>query len=56
MQRRLILLFVLFLVMALFYRAVIRQNMPEIKAKQAAQTQMLNNLDERVLSQVQSGN
>ena len=55
MQRRVILLFVLFLVAALFYRAVIRQNMPDIEVKQKAQTEMLDNLDERVLSPRETG-
>lgn len=55
-QRRLILLFVLFLVLTLFYRVVIRQNMAGIEALQKAQTEALNNLDERALSQLQSGN
>ena len=56
MQRRVILLFVLFLFTAVFYSTVIRQNLPDIKAKQRAQTEMLNSLDEQVLSQAQSGN
>lgn len=56
MQKRVILLFVLFLVSALFYRAVIGQNMPNIEVKQKVQTEMLNNLDERVLSQLETGN
>ena len=55
MQRRMILLFVLFLVVTLFYSTVIRQNLPDIKAEQKAQTEMLNSLDERVFSQIQSG-
>lgn len=45
MQRRVILLFILFLVTAWFYSAVIRQNMPDIAAKQRAQTEKLNNLE-----------
>ena len=45
-----------FLVVALFYNTVTRQNMPNIEAKQKVQTEMLNNLDERVLSRTQSGN
>jgi hypothetical protein len=56
MQIRVILLFVLFLVVTLFYSTVTRQNMPNIGAKQKAQTEMMNNLDERVFSQVQSEN
>ena len=56
MQTRVILLFVLVLVLALFYNTVTRQNMPNIEAKQKVQTEMLNNLDERVLSHTQSGN
>ena len=56
MHRRAILLFVLFLVMSLFYNSVIRQNMPNIQAKQAAQTEMLNNLDEQALARIKPGN
>jgi hypothetical protein len=56
MQTRVILLFLFFLVVALFYNTVTRQNMPNIEAKQKVQTEMLNNLDERVLSRTQSGN
>lgn len=55
MQRRVILLFVLLLVVALFYKAVIGQNMPDIEVKQKVQTEMLDNLDERVLSQLETG-
>ena len=44
MQRRGILLFILFLVVAWFYTVVVSQSMPDIKAKQRAQTEMLNNL------------
>jgi len=50
MHRRAILMFILFLVVALFYNSVIQQNMPDIQAKQKAQTEMLNNLDGRVYS------
>ncbi len=56
MQTRVILLFVLFLVVALFYDSVTRQNMPNIEAKQKVQTEMMNNLDERVLARTQSEN
>ncbi len=56
MSRRMILLFVLFLVVALFYSVVIQQVMPNIKAKQKAQTEMMNNLDEQALAKIQSGN
>ena len=56
MQRRAILLFVFFLVVTLFYSTVIRQNMPDIETIQKAQTEMLNKLDERALSQIQSDN
>ncbi len=55
MRKRVILLFVLFLVLTLFYSAGIRQSMPNMNAKQKAQTEMLNNLDERALAQMQSG-
>ncbi len=47
MHRRAILLLVLLLVLAVFYSTVVRQSMPDIKARQKAQTEMLNNLDER---------
>lgn len=56
MPRRAILLFVLFLVMSLFYSVVIQTSLPDIEAKQKAQTEMLNEMDERALSQVKSGN
>ena len=56
MHTRVILMFVLFLVVTLFYSTVTRQNMSGIGAKQKAQTEMMNNLDERVFSQVQSEN
>lgn len=45
MQRRTILLFILFLVMAWYYSVVVRQAVPAIVAKQSAQTKMLNELD-----------
>ena len=45
MQRRAVLLFILFLVMAWFYSTVFRQNVPEIQAEQRAQTERLNKLD-----------
>jgi hypothetical protein len=49
-------MFVLFLVVTLFYSTVTRQNMPNIGAKQKAQTEMMNNLDERALSRTKSEN
>jgi len=55
-QTRVVLLFVLFLAMTLFYSTMTRQNMPNIAAKQKVQTEMMNNLDERALSQTQSEN
>ena len=56
MQIRVILLFVLLLVVTLFYSTVTRQNMPNIGAKQKAQTEIMNNLDERALTRTQSKN
>jgi hypothetical protein len=56
MQTRVILLCVLFLIVALFYNTVTRQNMPNIEAKQKVQTEMMNTLDERVLARTQSEN
>jgi len=50
-----ILLFVLFLVVALFYSVVIQQVVPNIAAEQKAQAEMLNNLDEEALAKIQSG-
>ena len=55
MPRRMILLFVLFLVVALFYSVVIQQVVPNIAAEQKAQTEKLNNLDEEALAKIQSG-
>ena len=55
MQTRLILLFVLFLVMSLFYGTVVRQSMPNIEAKQKAQFELLNSMDERAHSRRQTG-
>lgn len=49
MQRRMILLFVLFVVLAALYATVTRQNMPGIQARQKAQTETLNHLDEVAL-------
>ena len=55
MQTRLILLFVLFLVMSLFYGTVVQQSMPNIEAKQKAQIELLNTMDERAHSKLQNG-
>lgn len=49
MQRRAFLLLVLLLSLALFYFSVARQSMPKITAKQKEQTELLEQLDERVL-------
>ena len=49
MQRRVFLLFILFLVLAVFYSSVARENVPGITSKQQAQTELLNRLDESVL-------
>jgi len=54
MQRRVFLLFLLFVVLAAFYANLARQNVPAITAKQQAQTEMFNQMDERVLSQAES--
>ncbi len=45
MQRRAVLLFILFLVTAWYYSVVVRQAVPTIAAKQSAQTEMLNDLE-----------
>jgi hypothetical protein len=50
MQRRAMLLLILLLVLAVFYTTAILQPMSAIKAKQKAQTETLNNLDEIVNS------
>jgi hypothetical protein len=49
MQRRAFLLLVLLAVMAAFYASIARQSVPAISASQKAQTESLNQLDERVL-------
>ena len=54
MQRRVYLLFVLFIVVAGFYASVTRDNVPSIQSEQKAQTEMFNQLDERALSRVQN--
>lgn len=51
MQRRVYLLFLLFLVLAGFYASVARENVPIISARQQAQTDRFNQLDETVLMQ-----
>jgi hypothetical protein len=48
-------LFILFVVLAVFYASITRQNVPAISAKQKAQTDMLNQLDEQVLGEEESG-
>ena len=52
MQRRTLLLFLLFLVLAAFYAAVTQENVPRITGAQQEQTESLNQLDERVLGPV----
>lgn len=51
MQRRVYLMFVLFLVLAAFYASVMRGNAPVIQSEQKAQTELFNQLDEQALSQ-----
>jgi preprotein translocase subunit SecG len=55
MQRRTILLLVLFGVLALFYASVTRKGVPTITAEQKTQTRMHNQLDEQVLGTVGPG-
>jgi hypothetical protein len=50
MQRRAMLLLVLLLVLAVFFTTATREPLSAIKAKQKAQTETLNNLDEIVNS------
>jgi len=50
MQRRVFLLFTLFVVLAAFYASVTREGVPVITAKQQAQTKQFNQLDEAVLT------
>jgi hypothetical protein len=54
-QRRVFLLFILFIVLAVFYASITRQSLPAISTEQKAQTDMLNQLDEQVLGQEKSG-
>ena len=54
MQRRAILLFILFAVLAVFYASVSGRSVPEIMAEQKAQTEMFEQLDQRVLRQPRS--
>ena len=56
MSRRMILLFVLFLVVALFYSVVGQQAGTNYAAKQRAQIEKLNNLDEQAHAKRQSDN
>ncbi len=50
MQRRVFLLFTLFVVLAAFYASVTREGVPVITARQQAQTERFNHLDETVLA------
>lgn len=54
MQRRVLLMFVLFVVVAGFYTSVTHNSVPTIQLEQKAQTEMFNQLDERALSQVKN--
>ena len=56
MQRRVLLMFVLFVVVVGFYTSVTHNSVPTIQSEQKAQTEMFNQLDERALSQVKMGN
>jgi hypothetical protein len=47
MQRRPILLLILFVVLAVFYTYGFKQSVPDIRAKQKAQLEQLNHLDEQ---------
>jgi hypothetical protein len=49
MQRRAFLLFVLLAVLALFYSSIAQRSMPGIAARQKAQTEAFDQLDEQVL-------
>lgn len=49
MQRRTFLLFVLLVVLALLYSSIAQRSMSGIAARQRAQTEALEQLDERVL-------
>jgi len=49
MQRRVLLLFVLFVVMAGFYTSVTSESVPTITTEQKAQTELFNQLDEHAL-------
>lgn len=51
MQPRVYLLFILFVVLAAFYASVTRESVPEMAAKQHAQTEMFNQLDEIAVKQ-----
>ena len=51
MQRRTILLFILFAALALFYASVANRSVPDVIARQKAQTEMFEQLDEHVLGQ-----
>lgn len=52
MQRRVVLMFILFVVLAGYYASVTYDNVPTIQSQQKAQTEMFNQLDEQALSQV----
>jgi hypothetical protein len=56
MQLRALLLFVLFLVLAAFYATMTRQSMSDFTDKQRAQTEAINQLDERALSESENSN
>jgi FlaG/FlaF family flagellin (archaellin) len=54
MQRRVLLMFALFVVLAGFYASVTRENVSMIQSEQKVQTEMFNQLDEQALSQAKN--
>jgi hypothetical protein len=50
MQRRVILLFILFVVLAGFYASVTRTSMPALTGKQKAQTEQFNQIEQVVVT------
>ena len=50
MQRRAILLFILFVVLAVLYASVTREKLPAFTKEQQKQTETFNRLDEQVLA------
>ena len=50
MQTRILLLFILFLALAVFFATMSRQNVSDIASKQQAQVETMNQLDEIAFS------